>query len=103
MNITKRITWVSTVAIIALTVGLSGCERIARIVAEDQTALPKTLQKEISIDVAVALTGEYAEPYGLPMTGNIACSPDSTRFAVVSSKATETGMIPDRSFQSCLS
>lgn len=54
-------------AIIALTVGLSGCERITRIVTEDPTAPPQTLDKSVSIGIAVVLTGEYAEPYGLPM------------------------------------
>ena len=75
MNITKGILWVSTVALIALTLGLSGCERVDPMIPErmDPTITGKGMQQDlpeimdITIGIAVALTGEYAEPFGLPM------------------------------------
>ena len=58
-------------AIIALAIGFSGCERMAPMVPETEM-MPETetdpmMDADIPIGVAVALTGEYAEPYGLPM------------------------------------
>ena len=67
MNVKRIITFAFVFAIVALTVGLSGCEKIAPMVPDDKTAVPQMMAKEIPIGVAVALTGEYAEPYGLPM------------------------------------
>ena len=68
MHITKKLNgYLSTVALIAFIIGLSGCERVDRMIPEHQTAPPQPLQKSVSIGVALALTGEYAEPHGLPM------------------------------------
>ena len=56
-------------AIIALAIGFSSCNRMAPMV-HDTEMPPMTdemTSQEIPIGVAVALTGEYAEPYGLPM------------------------------------
>lgn len=70
MNITKRLTQVFTVALIVLTVVFSGCERADRMIPGPPvrygTPFPPDFV-EITIGIAVALTGEYAEPYGLPM------------------------------------
>ncbi len=70
MNITKRLTQVFTVALIVLTVVFSGCERADRMIpgapVRYGTPFPPDFV-EITIGIAVALTGEYAEPYGLPM------------------------------------
>ena len=52
-------------AIIILAIGFSSCNRMAPMVPD--TEMPPMMAEEISIGVAVALTGEYAEPYGLPM------------------------------------
>ena len=67
MNVRRIITFAFVFAIVALTVGLSGCEKIAPMVPDDKTTMPEMMDGEIPIGVAVALTGEYAEPYGLPM------------------------------------
>ena len=79
MNITKRLTWIFTVALIVLTIGLSGCERVNQMIPppEDLLLPPDSYEDRLpeqiittryaTIGVAVALTGEYAEPYGLPM------------------------------------
>ena len=84
MNITKRITWISTVVLIALSVVFSGCERVDRMIPDESAyteyglrlppdphtdALPQQDKPriDITLGIAVALTGEYAEPYGLPM------------------------------------
>ena len=58
-------TFVYVLTIVGLVVGLSSCERITSIVSDDE--MPAMTDMEITIGVAVALTGEYAEPYGLPM------------------------------------
>ena len=47
-------------AIFALVVGLTGCERVDKMMPYDETS-------GITIGIAVAETGEYADPYGLPM------------------------------------
>ena len=65
MNIRRIITFAFVLAIVALTVGLSGCERIAPMMPDAE--MPQMMAEGISIGVAVALTGEYAEPYGIPM------------------------------------
>ena len=65
MNIRKITTFAFVFAIVGLIMGLSGCERVAKIVPDAE--MPETMDGEISIGVAVALTGPYAEPYGLPM------------------------------------
>ena len=66
MNL-KRIATVAFVfAIVALTVTLSGCEKIAPMVPDDTTTMPEMMEGEIPIGVAVALSGANAEPYGTP-------------------------------------
>ena len=67
MNIRKIITFAFVFAIVALTVTLSGCEKIAPMVPDDTTTMPEMMEGEIPIGVAVALSGANAEPYGLPM------------------------------------
>ena len=65
MTVRRIITFAFAFAIIALTVGLSGCEKIAPMVPD--TEMPPMMDGEIPIGVAVALTGSNAEPYGIPM------------------------------------
>ena len=67
MNIRKIITFAFVFAIVALTVTLSGCEKIAPMVPDDTTTMPEMMDGEIPIGIAVALTGPFAEPYGLPI------------------------------------
>ena len=70
MDIRRIITFAFVLAIAALTVGLSGCERIAPMMPDAEmpdAEMPQMMAEGISIGVAVALTGEYAEPYGIPM------------------------------------
>ena len=67
ITISRIITFTFVLAIAALAVGLSGCEKIAPIVPDDKTPMPEMMEAEIPIGVAVALTGPFAEPYGLPM------------------------------------
>ena len=66
MNVRKIMTFAIVFTIVALTVGLSGCEKIAPMVP-DKTTMPEMMDGEITIGVAVALTGANAEPYGIPM------------------------------------
>ena len=71
MNVRKIITLTFVLASIALTVGLSGCERIASMVHDAETPhmdeMPPMMDKGIPIGLVVSLTGKDAEPYGLPM------------------------------------
>ena len=65
MIIRKFATFVFIFALVALVIGLSGCERIASIIPDDE--VPPMMAEGITIGVAVALTGPNAEPYGIPM------------------------------------
>ena len=67
MTVRRIITFAFAFAIIALTVGLSGCEKIAPMVPDDKTTMPEMMDGEILIGLVVSLTGKDAEPYGLPM------------------------------------
>ena len=67
MNVRKVATFALVFAVVALTVGLAGCEKIAPMVPDDTTTMPEMMDAEIPIGLAVALTGPFAEPYGLPM------------------------------------
>ena len=67
MNIRRIIAFTFALAVVALVVGLSGCEKIAPMVPDDKTTMPEMMDAEIPIGVALALTGPFAEPYGLPM------------------------------------
>ena len=68
MILRKIATFAFIFAIVGLAIGLSSCERIASIVSDDE--MPPTeemMPTEITIGVAVALTGPNADPYGIPM------------------------------------
>ena len=68
MNVRRIITFAFVLAAItAMAVGLSSCDRVGSMVSMPDDETPPMMDKEITIGVAVALTGEYAEPYGLPM------------------------------------
>ena len=67
MNVRRIITFAFVFAIVALTVGLSSCEKIAPMVPDDTTTMPEMMDGEIPIGLVVSLTGKDAEPYGLPM------------------------------------
>ena len=67
MKIRSIATFAFILMAVALTIGLSGCERAAQMVPDDTTTMPEMMATEIPIGMAVALTGQYAEPYGLPM------------------------------------
>ncbi len=61
----KYVSLAFVLAIVGWVVGLSGCERIASVVPDEET--PQMTGEELSIGVVLDLTGQYAEPYGLPM------------------------------------
>ena len=67
MNIKRIATFAFVCAIVALSMGLSGCERVASVVSDDKIATPEMMDGEIPIGIVVSLTGKDAEPYGLPM------------------------------------
>ena len=67
MNVRRITTVAFALAIVALIVGLSGCERAAQMVPDDTTTMPEMMDGEIPIGMVVSLTGKDAEPYGLPM------------------------------------
>ena len=64
MNTRRFAKFAFVLAIVALAVGLSGCEKMKTMMPDDMTQMTGG---EVSIGIAVALTGEHAEPYGLPM------------------------------------
>ncbi len=61
VTIRKLSVFIFTFAIVAFVVGLIGCEKAMEMVPDEQ------MPEGITIGVAVALTGNNAEPYGLPM------------------------------------
>ena len=67
MKVTGIIASAFVLAIMALAIGFSSCNRMAPMVHDTETEMPAMMDAEISIGVAVALTGEFAEPYGIPM------------------------------------
>lgn len=62
MIIRKISMFTFALAIVALVVGLTGCEKIVTMMPDGEME-----SEEITIGIAVAETGENAEPYGLPM------------------------------------
>ena len=72
MIVRKIATFAFIFAIVALVIGLSSCDRISSIMPDAETPSmedekPPMMAGEIIIGVAVAETGEFAEPYGIPM------------------------------------
>ncbi|MCY3721960.1 MAG: hypothetical protein OXG97_07035, partial [Candidatus Poribacteria bacterium] len=63
MNLTRIATFAFVFAIVTLVIGLSGCDDMAQMVPDDTTTLPEMMTGEITIGMAVALTGDFAEPY----------------------------------------
>lgn len=70
--ITRKIaTFAFICAIVGLAIGLSGCERMVPMMddaeAPSTDAMPPMMAEGITIGVALGLTGDNAEPYGIPM------------------------------------
>ena len=65
MNIKGIIAFAFVLTIVALVVGLSGCERIASMVPDAEMA--PMMGEEVPIGLVISLTGKDAQPYGLPM------------------------------------
>ena len=66
MNIRRIITFIFVLAsMTAMAIGLSSCERMTSMMPDDET--PPMMDEGITIGVALAETGEFAEPYGIPM------------------------------------
>ena len=81
MNVRRIIALTCALAIVALVVGLSGCERAAQMVPDDTTTMPEMTDEGIPIGVAVALTGEYADGYGLPMQRGLDLAREEDQYA----------------------
>ena len=69
MNISRFTKFASVLVIVALIVGLSACDQIGQLLVPAPPEMPPDtgLPGEIIIGVDLALTGEHADPYGLPM------------------------------------
>ena len=69
MNISRFTQFTLVLVIVALIVGLSACDQIGQLLVPAPPEMPPDtgLPGEIIIGVDLALTGEYADPYGLPM------------------------------------
>ena len=65
MNIKRIVTFTFIVTTVALAIGFSSCNRMAPVVSD--TEMTPTTDVGIPIGVPLALTGPFAEPYGLPM------------------------------------
>jgi len=70
MNVRRIMTFTFVLAAIAaMTVGLSSCDRMPSMMPDAET--PPMMDKEITIGVALGLTGVNAEPYGFPMRNGL--------------------------------
>lgn len=72
MNIRRIVTFTFVLAAItAMGIGISGCERMQTMMPDPETPpmeeTPPMTTEEITIGVALGLTGGNAEPYGIPM------------------------------------
>ena len=72
MIIRKLATFAFICALVALAVGLSSCSRMSSMTPDTETPpmdeeMPPVMAEGITIGVALAETGEFAEPYGIPM------------------------------------
>ena len=67
MNVRRITTLTFALAVVALVIGLSGCERAAQMVPDGKTTMPKMMDGDLPIGLVVSLTGKHAELYGLPM------------------------------------
>ncbi len=76
MNIRKITTYTFVLGIFALVIGLSGCEKAMEMMPDGDMGT-----QEITIGIAVAETGEYAEPYGLPMKRGLELAQDELNLA----------------------
>ena len=65
MKIKTIIASTFVLAIVALTIGFSGCNRTVPMLPDDEK--PQMMAEGLPIGVVVALTGQYAQPYGFPM------------------------------------
>ena len=70
MNVRRIMTFTFVVAAItAMAIGLSSCDRMPSMMPDAET--PPMMDKEITIGVALGLTGVNAEPYGFPMRNGL--------------------------------
>ena len=67
MSIKRFTQFTLVLAIVALIVGLSACDQVGQLLVPAPTPPETGLPGEIIIGVDLALTGEWADPYGLPM------------------------------------
>ena len=72
MNVRRILTFAFVLAAItAMAVGFSSCDRMSSMVPDAEVPpmdeVPPMMDEELSIGVALALTGDNAEPYGIPM------------------------------------
>ncbi|MDE0087971.1 MAG: ABC transporter substrate-binding protein [Candidatus Poribacteria bacterium] len=101
MYIKKITIFTSVLAIIALSVGFIGCERIAPMIPDGE--MPEMMDEDITIGVVVSLTGKDAQPYGLPMKRGFIMARDeinnamhgsgSIKFILEDDKSSEEGAI----------
>ena len=67
VNRSRFTQFVFVLAMVSLIVGFTGCDQIEQLLLPAPTPPDTEHPGEIIIGVDLALTGEYAEPYGLPM------------------------------------
>ena len=70
MYIRRIMTFTFVLAVVAVAIGLSSCNRMTPMMPDVEMPadeMSQMMAEGIPIGVAVALTGEYAEPYGIPM------------------------------------
>ena len=101
MYIKKITIFTSVLAIIVLSVGFIGCERIAPMIPDGE--MPEMIDEDITVGVVVSLTGKDAQPYGLPMKrgfimardeiNNAMPSSGSIKFILEDDKSSEEGAI----------
>ena len=96
MNISRFIGCMFVLALIAMVVGLSASDEVQKLLTSEPE--PPTMddeRQEISIGLVVALTGQYAEPLGLPMRDGFEFARDEINSSGVLGDAKLTFIVED--------
>lgn len=92
MKVSRFIKFTFAIAIVALIAGLSACDQLQQLFPPAEM---EGLSGEIPVGVVVAQTGQFAEPYGLPMLDGFKLALDEINNSGMLGDATMTFIVED--------